>query len=74
MGALKSKQKANIDETSHKQKKEAKTEKSGDNKVTLKGIKHLQDHPEFKENVSVSKNLFFWLISQKRYAKTQLLA
>ncbi len=68
MGALKSKQKANIDETSSKQKKEAKTEKSGDNKVTLKGIKHLQDHPEFKENVSH----VFHAIWQEKFGKKKL--
>ena len=54
MGAFKSKEKASIKD--RKEEKE-KTEEDSSAAVTLKGIKHLEDHPEYVKNGDVSNIL-----------------
>ena len=50
MGGTKSKEKAQIKENAGQTEKEAQENAP----VTLKGIKHLEDHPEYSKNGSVS--------------------
>ena len=54
MGAFKSKEKATIKE---KKEEKEKMEQDSSAAVTLKGIKHLEDHPEYMKNGDVS-NIF----------------
>ena len=54
MGAFKSKEKATIKE---KKEEKEKTEQDSSAAVTLKGIKHLEDHPEYMKNGDVG-NIF----------------
>ena len=50
MGGSKSKEKATIKEDAGQPEKEAQ----GSAPVTLKGIKHLEDHPEYNKDGDVS--------------------